>query len=59
VDGKSIRASRESARWCLAGVNQCWSQKAPKISQAELPDAKAAYDHARKVYTQLIAECDE
>ena len=59
VDGKSIRASRESARWCLAGVNQCWSQKAPKISKAELPDAKAAYDHAREVYTQLIAECDE
>jgi len=59
VDGKSIRASRESARWCLAGVNQCWTQKAPKISKAELPDAKAAYDHAREVYTQLIAECDE
>jgi len=59
VDGKSIRASRESARWCLAGVNQCWSQKAPKISKAELPDAKAAYDHAREVYTQLIAECDD
>jgi hypothetical protein len=59
VDEKSIRASRESARWCLAGVNQCWSQKAPKISKAELPDAKAAYDHAREVYTQLIAECDE
>ncbi len=59
VDGKSIRASRESARWCLASVNQCWTQKAPKISKAELPDAKAAYDHAREVYTQLIAECDE
>jgi hypothetical protein len=59
VDGKSIRASRESARWCLAGVNQCWTQKAPKISKAELPDAKAAYDHAREVYTQLIAECDQ
>jgi hypothetical protein len=43
----------------LAGVNQCWSQKAPKISKAELPEAKAAYDHAREVYTQLIAECDE
>jgi hypothetical protein len=44
VDGKSFRASCESARWCLAGVNQCWSQKVSKISKAELPDAKAAYD---------------
>jgi hypothetical protein len=59
VDGKPIRASRESARWCLAGVNQCWTQKAPRISKAELPEAKAAYDHAREVYTKLIAECDQ
>ena len=59
VDSKPIRASRESARWCLAGVNQCWTQKAPKISKDELPDAKAAYDHAREVYTRLIAECDQ
>jgi hypothetical protein len=58
VNGKSIRASRESAQWCLASVNQCWTQKAPKISKTELPEAKAAYDHAREVYTQLIAECD-
>lgn len=58
VDGKPIRASRPSARWCLAGVNQCWTQKAPKISKAELPEAQAAYDHAREVYTKLIAECE-
>ena len=59
VNGKPIRASRASAQWCLAGVNQCWSQKAPKISKTELPEAQAAYDHAREVYTQLIAECDQ
>ena len=57
VDGKPIRASRQSAQWCLAAVNQCWTQKAPKISKAELADAQAAYDHAREVYTKLIAEC--
>ena len=59
VNGRPIRASRESAQWCLAGVNQCWTQKAPKISKTELPEAKAAYDHAREVYTQRIAECDQ
>ena len=59
VDGKPIRASRRSAEWCLAGVNQCWTQKAPKISKAELPAAQAAYDHAREVYSKLIAECPE
>jgi hypothetical protein len=59
VDGKPIRASRQSAEWCLAAVNQCWTQKAPKISKGELPDAQAAYDHAREVYTKLIAECPQ
>jgi hypothetical protein len=59
VDGKPIRASRQSAQWCLAAVNQCWTQKAPKISKAELPDARAAYDHAREVYTRLIAESEQ
>jgi hypothetical protein len=59
VNGRPIRASRESAQWCLAGVNQCWTQKASKISKTELPEAKAAYDHAREVYKQLIAECDQ
>ena len=58
LDGKPIRASRRSAEWCLAGVNQCWTQKAPKISAAELPAAQKAYDHARETYEQLIKECN-
>ena len=58
VDGKPVRASRQSAQWCLAAVNQCWTQKAPKISSAERPDAQKAYDHAREVYAKLISECE-
>ena len=57
VGGRPVRASRHSAQWCLAGVNQCWTQKAPKISAAELPEARKAYDHAREVYEKLISEC--
>jgi len=56
VNGKSIRASRRSAEWALKGVNQCWTQKAARISPAEIGDAKKAYDHAREVYQQLIRE---
>jgi hypothetical protein len=59
VGGKPIRASRKSAEWCLAGVNQCWTQKAPQISKKELPEAQAAYQHARDVYAKLIGECEE
>jgi hypothetical protein len=57
VGGKPIRASRRSAEWCLAAVNQCWTQKAPKISKPDLPEAAKAYDHAREVYQHLIQEC--
>jgi hypothetical protein len=56
VGGKPVRASRRSAQWCLDAVNQCWTQKAPRIALADLGQAKAAYDHAREVYRQLIAE---
>src|SRR5689334_21045878 len=56
VGAKPIRASRASAEWCLNAVNQCWTQKAPRISAAEQADARKAYDHAREVYRQLIRE---
>ena len=56
VDGRPLRASRRSAEWCLAAVNQCWSQKASKIRAEELEDARRAYDHAREVYRRLIQE---
>jgi hypothetical protein len=57
VGGKPIRASRRSAEWCLAAVNQCWSQKSPQISASELPEAEKAYEHAREIYRKLAAEC--
>ena len=56
VGGRPIRASRRSAEWCLAAVNQCWTQKAPRIRAAEIDDARKAYDHAREVYRQRLAE---
>ena len=56
VGGKPVRASRASAEWCLNAVNQCWTQKAPRIAPSELAEARKAYDHARDVYRQLILE---
>jgi hypothetical protein len=56
VDGQPIRASRRSAEWCLKAVDQCWSQKAPKISAKERPEAEKAYEHARQVYRKILAE---
>ena len=56
VGGKPVRASKRSAQWCLDAVNQCWTQKAPRIALGDQGQAKSAYDHAREVYRQLVAE---
>ena len=58
VGGKPIRASRQSAQWCLDAVNQCWTQKAMQIKGSELEAARAAYDHARQVYRERLAEME-
>jgi hypothetical protein len=56
VGGKPIRASRRSAEWCLAAVDQCWSRKGPKISVRERAEAERAYEAARRTYRRIISE---
>ena len=58
VGGKPIRASRKSAEWCLKAVDQCWSQKGPRIRVEERGEAQRAYDAAREAYRQRLKECD-
>ena len=59
VAGKPILASRKSAEWCLKGVDQCWKQKSRFIRKDELPEATAAYDHARRVYREVIEKAHD
>jgi len=56
VGGEPIRTSRTSAEWCLKAVDQCWSQKAPKISAKERAEAEQAYELARQVYRKILSE---
>jgi hypothetical protein len=58
IGGRPIRASRRSAEWCLRGVDQCWQQKRRFYAAAEQDEAAQAYDHARNVYRQILAESD-
>ena len=58
VAGRPIRASRKSAEWCLASVDQCWSQKGPRIRSREREAARLAYDHARGRYRAILAESE-
>jgi hypothetical protein len=57
VDGKPIRASRQSVQWCLDAVNQCWTQK-ERFLKGEVEEGRRAYEHAREVYRQRLTECD-
>lgn len=58
VDGKPIRAFRRSLNWCLQAVENCWNNKERFMKGEERVQAQAAYDHAREVYKQRLAECE-
>ncbi len=55
VGDRPIRVKR-SLEWCLKSVDQCWAQKQPLIDADEQDDARTAYEHARQVYRQRLAE---
>jgi hypothetical protein len=59
VDGKPIRTSKRSAKWCLDGIDRCWEQKRRQIRASELPEAKKAYDEARVAYRKILEESAE
>jgi hypothetical protein len=56
IAGKPIRASRESARWALACIDQLWRVRSVRISPGERADAEQAYEDARAVYRRSAAE---
>ena len=56
VAGKPIRASRDSALWALACIDQLWRVRSTRIAPAERPDAEKAYEAARAIYRRIAAE---
>jgi hypothetical protein len=56
VAGRPIRASRRSAQWCLDCLDKLWTRLSEKIRPSERTDAAAAWDHARGVYRDILAE---
>lgn len=55
LDDKPVRVAT-SIDWCLASLEQCWKEKARTYAPAEIEEAKAAYDHARRVYQGMLDE---
>jgi hypothetical protein len=59
VGGGPIRASRDSARWCAATIEQLWTARNKSIPESERPAARAAFDEALVKYRQIAAESAE
>ncbi|MCC6363454.1 MAG: CehA/McbA family metallohydrolase [Bryobacterales bacterium] len=56
VQGKPIRASRDSIEWCLRAVDQCYQQKAPRVRLEERGEMERMYESARRAYRARLAE---
>ena len=56
VQGKPIRASRDSIEWCLKAVDQCYRQKAPRIRLEDRGEMERMYESARRAYRARLAE---
>jgi hypothetical protein len=58
VDGKPIRASKRSAQQFRTSIDKLWKVGLPIMRESERPAAAQAFDHARKTYDSIIAECE-
>jgi hypothetical protein len=56
VGGKPVRASRKSALWALACIDQLWRVRSGRIAEGERAEAERAYEEARVVYRRIAAE---
>lgn len=56
VAGQPIRASRQSAQWCIACIEQLWRVREKNIAPAEREEARRTFEAAKKIYRGIAAE---
>ncbi|MCI0538383.1 MAG: hypothetical protein L0Z50_24510, partial [Verrucomicrobiales bacterium] len=56
VARKPVRASRNSARWCIETVEQLWRTRERAIREPERAAARRAFDEAIEKFRQIAAE---
>jgi hypothetical protein len=59
VAGKPIRASRESAQWCVDVIELLWKNRQRNIAAAERPEAERAFERAKERYRAIAREAGE
>jgi len=56
VDGQPIRASRQSALWCIAAIEQLWRARNERIAPQEREEARKTFWSAIDRYRQIAKE---
>jgi hypothetical protein len=59
VGGKPIRASRRSALWCAATIEQLWVVRKNSIAAGERDEADKTFKKAIEAYHKIAEECPE
>lgn len=59
VAGQPTRASRQSAQWCVACIEQLWRMRERNIAPAEREEAKRTFEEAKEIYRRIAAEASE
>lgn len=58
VGGKPIRASKDSAKWCVGVIEQLWRERSKRIADAERAEAEATFQKALGMYRQIARESE-
>jgi hypothetical protein len=58
VRGRPVRASADSARWCLESLDVLERDQLPRINPKERAEAAAAYSFARASFERVRQECE-
>ncbi len=58
VADKPVRV-KTSINWCATALEQCWKEKQRTYAAAEMEQAKADYEHARRTYRRLLDEASQ
>ena len=56
VGGRPIRASRESALWCIETIEQLWRARSQTIPEPQRTEARTAFDQAIAIYHRIADE---
>ena len=59
VGGKPIRASRDSAKWCIGTIEQLWKVRGPGIKADERDAAEKTFKKALEMYRKIAEEAGE